>query len=162
VPFGRSHVRGVVVSTGEPPPGGVEAAPVTAVVAELPPALVDLALWLADYYGSTPARALELVAPRMPKRRGERRPVAPGLAGEPPPDRLTPEQTAALATIVRAVDGGGGRYLLHGATGSGKTEVYLQACAAVLERGLGAIVLRRRSAASRRASATASRSSTRV
>ena len=29
----------------------------------------------------------------------------------------------------------------HGATGSGKTEVYLQACAAALERGRGAIVL---------------------
>ena len=38
-------------------------------------------------------------------------------------------------------DGGGGPFLLHGPTGSGKTEVYLQACAAVLERGLGAIVL---------------------
>jgi primosomal protein N' (replication factor Y) len=37
--------------------------------------------------------------------------------------------------------GGGGNFLLYGATGSGKTEVYLQACAAVLERGLGAIVL---------------------
>src|SRR5205823_2966556 len=31
--------------------------------------------------------------------------------------------------------------LLYGATGSGKTEVYLQACAAALERGRGAIVL---------------------
>src|SRR5207244_11238001 len=30
---------------------------------------------------------------------------------------------------------------LYGATGSGKTEVYIQACAAALERGLGAIVL---------------------
>ena len=39
------------------------------------------------------------------------------------------------------MDGGGGRFLLYGATGSGKTEVYLQACAAALERGLGAIVL---------------------
>ena len=141
MPFGRSTLRGVVVSTGEPPPRGVEAAPVAGVVDELPPVLVDLALWLADYYGSTPARALELVAPRTPKRRGERKPVASGLAGEGVPDRLTPEQSAAVETIVAAMDGGGGRYLLHGATGSGKTEVYLQACAAALERGLGAIVL---------------------
>jgi primosomal protein N' (replication factor Y) len=141
VPFGRSRVRGVVVSTGDPPPPGVVPAPVTAVLGELPPALVDLALWLADYYGSTPARALELVAPRVRKRRGERRPLAAGLRGEPPPERLTPEQAAAVAAIVAAIDAGGGRYLLHGATSSGKTEVYLQACAAALERGLGAIVL---------------------
>jgi primosomal protein N' (replication factor Y) len=141
VPFGRSRVRGVVVSTGDPPPPGVEATAVAAVLDELPPALVDLALWLADYYGSTPARALELVAPRARKRRGERKPVAPGLRGEPPPERLTPEQAAAIAAIVGAIDAGGGRFLLHGATGSGKTEVYLQSCAAALERGLGAIVL---------------------
>jgi len=141
VPFGRSRVRGVVVSTGEAPPPGVEAVPIAAVLADVPPPLVDLALWLAEYYGSTPARALELVAPRARARRGERRQPPAGIAGEPAPERLTPEQTSAIDAIVRALDSGGGRYLLHGATGSGKTEVYLQACAAALERGLGAIVL---------------------
>jgi primosomal protein N' (replication factor Y) len=39
------------------------------------------------------------------------------------------------------MDTGGGNLLLYGATGSGKTEVYLKACAAALARGLGAIVL---------------------
>jgi primosomal protein N' (replication factor Y) (superfamily II helicase) len=141
VRFGRAHARGVVVGLEDAPPAGVEAVEVGRVLDEVPPALIDLALWLADYYGSTPARALELVAPRMRKRRGERRATARGLRGEPPPDRLTPEQSAAVAAIVEAMDAGGGRYLLHGATGSGKTEVYLQACAAALERGLGAIVL---------------------
>ncbi|HEY7629063.1 MAG TPA: primosomal protein N', partial [Thermoleophilaceae bacterium] len=36
---------------------------------------------------------------------------------------------------------GGGKLLLHGVTGSGKTEVYLRAVAAALERGRSAIVL---------------------
>jgi primosomal protein N' (replication factor Y) (superfamily II helicase) len=141
VPFGRSRVRGVVVSTGEPPPPGVEAQPIAGVLDELPPNLVELALWVADYYGSTPARALELVAPRARRRRGERRETPAGLAAEPAPAGLTPEQSAAVAAIVGAMDSGGGRYLLYGPTGSGKTEVYLRACAAALERGLGAIVL---------------------
>jgi primosomal protein N' (replication factor Y) len=141
VPFGRSRVRGVVVSTGEPPPPGVEAAPIAGVLGELPPKLVELALWVADYYGSTPARALELVAPRARRRRGERRETPAGLAAEPAPAEPTPEQAAAVAVIVEAMDAGGGRYLLYGPTGSGKTEVYLRACAAALERGLGAIVL---------------------
>src|SRR5436190_16087223 len=96
VPFGRSQVRGVVVGLEEAPPPGVKAAPVGRVLDELPPALVDLALWLADYYGSTPARALELVAPRMRARRGERKPLPAGLPGEPAPASLTPEQEAAL------------------------------------------------------------------
>ena len=48
------------------------------VLYELPPALVDLALWVADYYGSTPARALELVAPKLRARRGERRMTGAG------------------------------------------------------------------------------------
>jgi primosomal protein N' (replication factor Y) len=140
VRFGRSTARGVVVGEEEPPPG-VSPVPVGRVLDEIPPALVDLALWVAEYYGSTPARAFELVAPRKRVRRGERRTLAGGLAGEPPPAQLTPEQDAAVARVVGAIDGGGGRFLLYGATGSGKTEVYLQACAAALERGLGAIVL---------------------
>ena len=141
VRFGRSRARGVVVGLEEAPPDGVKATPVGQVLDEVPPALVDLALWIAEYYGSTPARALELVAPVKRARRGERRVTPEGLAGEAAPERLTPEQEAAVARIVEAVDRGGGRYLLYGATGSGKTEVYLQACAAILERGLGAIVL---------------------
>jgi primosomal protein N' (replication factor Y) len=141
VPFGRSNIRGVVVGEEEMPPTGVAAVPIGRVLDELPAALVDLALWVADYYGSTPARALELVAPRKRSRRGEPRTLSPGLAGEPPPARLTAQQEAAVARIVQAIDAGGARFLLYGATGSGKTEVYLQACAAALERGLGAIVL---------------------
>ena len=71
--FGRSAARGVVVETGVEAPAGVKTAPIDSVLYELPPALVDLALWVADYYGSTPARALELVAPKLRARRGERR-----------------------------------------------------------------------------------------
>jgi primosomal protein N' (replication factor Y) len=141
VPLGRSKCRGVVVGIDEAPPAGVEAAPIGRVLDEVPASLVDLALWIAEYYGSTPARALELVAPRARARRGDRKVVGEGLVGEPPPARLTPEQDAAVARIVEAMDAGGGRFLLYGATGSGKTEVYLQACAAALDRGVGSIVL---------------------
>jgi primosomal protein N' (replication factor Y) len=142
VPFGRGRSRGVVVEVDGGAPEGIDVVPIGRVVEELPPALVDLALWLAEYYGSTPARTLALVAPRERKRRGER--PAPlsreGLTGEAEPEELTAEQRAAIDRIVGAF-GTGGNFLLAGATGSGKTEVYLQACAAALERGLGAIVL---------------------
>jgi primosomal protein N' (replication factor Y) len=141
VPFGRARRRGVVVELGDEAPEAVDPVAVERVVGAVPPALVDLALWIADYYGSTPARALGLVAPLTRARRGELRPPAPGLPAEPAPDALTTEQQSALGHIESAMDGAGGTFLLYGATGSGKTEVYLQACAAALARGLGAIVL---------------------
>jgi len=143
MPFGRSHARGIVASLADEPPPGVDVRPVDAVLGGVAPTLVRLALWLADYYGSTPARALALVAPVTPRRRKEQSPPAErqALAGEPAPAELSPEQHEAVERIVRAMDAGRGTFLVHGATGSGKTEVYLQACAAALERGLGAIVL---------------------
>jgi primosomal protein N' (replication factor Y) len=141
--LGRRRVRGVVVRVGVDAPAGVELADTGPVVEHVPRALVELALWVADYYGSTPARALALVAPHLPTRRGERKEPAfeQGLAAEPEPEELTPAQRDAVERIVSALDGGGGHVLLHGPTGSGKTEVYLRACAAALERGRGAIVL---------------------
>jgi primosomal protein N' (replication factor Y) (superfamily II helicase) len=143
MPFGRARARGIVVALADAPPDGVEARAIEAVIGQTPPALVELALWLADYYGTTPARALALVAPEAPKRRKEQSPPAErqSLTGEAAPLALSPAQAAAVGRIVEAIDAGGGNFLLYGATGSGKTEVYLQACAAVLERGLGAIIL---------------------
>jgi primosomal protein N' (replication factor Y) len=64
---------------------------------------------------------------------------APG--GRP---ELLPEQVAAVEGIVAALDGEAGasrEVLLHGVTGSGKTEVYLAAVEAALARGKTAIVL---------------------
>ena len=143
VPFGGSRRRGVVVELEDSPPAGVEARPVSGLLGAVPGPLVDLALWVADYYGSTPARALELVAPRARPRRGDRSSPATRalLEAEAAPSLLTSAQNRALSTVVTALDSGGGRFLLYGATASGKTEVYLRACTAALERRRGAIVL---------------------
>src|SRR5579871_160966 len=141
--FAHARRRGVVVETGVEAPDGVDPASVERVLEELPPALVELALWLADYYGSTPARALGLVAPEYPSRRGERRAPAAtaALAAEPAPAQLSDTQEAALERVAELLATGGGNVLLAGATGSGKTEVYIRACEAALAAGRGAIVL---------------------
>jgi primosomal protein N' (replication factor Y) (superfamily II helicase) len=140
--FHGAKRRGVVVGLEEAAPVGIKAAPVGDVVDALPEPLVDLALWLADYYGSTPARALELVAPVKRRARGERESPAArdALGGEAEPAALSASQQDAVERITAALEGGG-NFLLYGATGSGKTEVYIQACAAALERGRTAIVL---------------------
>ena len=58
------------------------------------------------------------------------------------PFTLTDEQAAALSPIVASVDKDEHDvFLLYGVTGSGKTEVYLQAIDAVLKKGAEAIML---------------------
>ena len=63
IQLGARSVRGVVVDLDVAAPGGVDVSDAGAVVDSVPAPLVELALWVADYYGSTPARALALVAP---------------------------------------------------------------------------------------------------
>jgi primosomal protein N' (replication factor Y) len=69
-----------------------------------------------------------------------RRPVeiSVGAAG---PARLNPDQRAAVERVTRALDGAGTELLLHGVTGSGKTEVYLAAAEEAMQRGRGVIIL---------------------
>lgn len=62
-------------------------------------------------------------------------PVARVTGPEPNPDQ------AAAITAIGATLPTGGAFLLHGVTGSGKTEVYLRVIAAALEQGRGALVL---------------------
>ena len=54
---------------------------------------------------------------------------------------LTAEQRSALDPVLAGLHARDGRFLLHGVTGSGKTEVYLRAVEAALAAGRGAIVL---------------------
>jgi primosomal protein N' (replication factor Y) len=143
VRFGRARRRGIVVGLEDEPPRDVEPVAVDDVLGAVPEPLLDLALWLADYYGSTPARALALVAPEARARRvgARRRRVEDELPAEEAPAELSVPQKRAVNRIVEALDGAGGSFLLYGETGSGKTEVYLRACAEALARGRGAIVL---------------------
>ncbi|MBQ8111898.1 MAG: primosomal protein N' [Kiritimatiellae bacterium] len=86
--------------------------------------------------------ALE-IAPRAQRRD----PLAGRSVMPTRPLQLNDEQAAALKSVMKAVPVEGGAaadprpVLLHGVTGSGKTEIYLQAIASVLETGRDAIVL---------------------
>jgi primosomal protein N' (replication factor Y) len=89
------------------------------------------------------ARGLVRITRGTQARRPARHDVGSASAAAPP---LTGEQQAALEPVLAALDArvgpqDGGLFLLHGVTGSGKTEVYLQAVAATLAAGRGAIVL---------------------
>jgi len=76
------------------------------------------------------------------KRVEERDPFANTVVQRDKPKELTTEQSAALKSIVEALDAPRPKpILLHGVTGSGKTEVYLQSIQHCLDQGRDAIVL---------------------
>lgn len=76
------------------------------------------------------------------KRRKKLDPLQSATPEPLPPPELTTDQERAVESIQEAVDAGGYRgMLLHGVTGSGKTEVYLRAIASVLARDRTALVL---------------------
>lgn len=94
-------------------------------------------------------KGLVSIAPQI----SERDPYAKEHILPTNPLELNDEQSVALNSIVKAINclanledeeseiKGNGVFLLHGVTGSGKTEVYLQAIAHALDQGKGAIVL---------------------
>jgi primosomal protein N' (replication factor Y) len=93
-----------------------------------------------------------MLAPGATRRTGRRqrrprppRSVAATVDAGAESQQLTGEQDAALEDILGALaaprTSTGSRFLLHGVTGSGKTEVYLRAVAATLGAGRSAIVL---------------------
>ena len=154
VPLGRREVLGIVwdAVAGEPP---VLAASqlkrvkqVLATLPLLPKAWRELVAFAAGYYQRGVGEvALAVLPPELRKlddaaiqRRTQRwlREALVDAAAAPERPQLSAEQAAALATFDAA---SAGVTLLHGVTGSGKTEVYLRAVERVLEAGQQALVL---------------------
>jgi primosomal protein N' (replication factor Y) len=151
VPFGRREVLGVVVGLADSSDVAAEKllAPLRALELGVPAEMVALAEWIAAEYCSTISRALGLVLPPGATRRlsgRKRRAVARtrhlGVGTRAPhPPVLSDDQQAVLSTLEQALATDGAERLLHGVTGSGKTEIYLRAAASTLAQGRGVIVL---------------------
>jgi len=115
----------------------------------LPADVLDLVAFIAAYYQEAIGLACALAVPPLtaPRRRKQARNGAPSaaLASVAPTATFTRRtlnaaQGAAADAIV-AASGAYAPFLLHGITGSGKTEVYLAAADAVLARGGQVLIL---------------------
>jgi primosomal protein N' (replication factor Y) len=153
VSFGRREVIGLIVGVGQhtdvPPDKLKDALAVRSQLGPLSAAWLALAAFAADYY----QRPLgEVALPGLPKNLRVLTTVAldralkklarhDAAADSTPVD--TPQLNLAQQEAADAIGGAVGftPILLYGVTGSGKTEVYLQACAQVLARDAQAQIL---------------------
>lgn len=109
------------------------------------PDSVTLAAELASEAGYGPLRALRergWIAEEQVRQ--FRKPEAGLTVEQATVPQLTPDQQRALEAAEKHMDSpvcGGEAMLLHGVTGSGKTEVYMRIIAEALRRGRGAILL---------------------
>ncbi len=153
VPFARREVVGLIVAVktdSEVAPDKLkDALAVRSQLSPLSPRWLALARFAADYY----QRPLgEVALPGLPKNLRGPRTVAldralKKLAKDDTPHDPTPSGMPVLnpaqQDAAAAIGGAQGftPILLYGVTGSGKTEVYLQACAQVLARDADAQIL---------------------
>jgi len=156
VPHGGRRLVGLV--TELPAAGAVPAARLKSVEAVMDRAplvsapLLQLLLWAADYYqhpvGEVCKAALpgllgtapRTVSPSSDPESPSSDPESPFSPRKPPSPPLSAPQRTAVDEINRAAGGFAG-FVLHGVTGSGKTEVYIAAAADALRRGRRALVL---------------------
>jgi primosomal protein N' (replication factor Y) len=144
VPLGSREVLGVVwddVSTTLPERAGVETRPIAGSLSGIAPLAQQwrqLVTFSANYYqrsvgevalAGLPPQLRDLDAQQL-ARRLKRSVAVTADAALATPLPLTSEQSQALA----AIETERGPFLLFGATGSGKTEVYLQAVQRMLQR----------------------------
>ncbi|HEY1326028.1 MAG TPA: primosomal protein N' [Casimicrobiaceae bacterium] len=138
VRLGPRRVHGVVIALdaqSELAPERMRPIEAVADVTPLPDDVLELCRFVAGYYQAAPglvhALALPPLAVRATRRRG-RDESAPG-AGSAQHARNAAQRAAAQA--IAAAGGGYAPFLLRGVTGSGKTEVYLDAAARAIATG---------------------------
>lgn len=140
VPFKKSEKTGVVVSIDKTPPSfpvskgrrqkAVVIKPVKSLLDEeplVPENILELIKWVGQYYMSTSGLALKNSVPSAlleGRKAGKSRIIYDEENKEEKAIILTKEQRTALNEINKTDDG---VYLLHGVTGSGKTEIYINA-----------------------------------
>lgn len=106
--------------------------------------MIRTAMWMKGRYLCRYIDAVKCFTPAgtRAKRREIRNSIRDRETDRKPVEFLTEEQQQAVSAIGNAITRGiHSRFLIHGVTGSGKTEVYIRAAEQALEMGRGVIIL---------------------
>lgn len=139
VEVGKKAILGIVMKTVTRPT--YDTKQITAILPEpqLPSQLVDLTLWLSNYYATHLATVLQTVLPRgLQKTRRDRKAVVHMSSRDRTNIVFTDEQQIALTAVDKMSVGSA---LLHGVTGSGKTSVYIELARKALSHQRSVIIL---------------------
>ena len=145
VPFGQGEKIGVVVSVAaasEHPGDKLKTATLIPELPALPADWLELCGFCARYYHHPLGQVTAFALPPLLRKGKLPRALKPKSVAVPPAptfNAATPDQQAAIDAIAQAR--GFEPFLLHGVTGSGKTEVYLRAIEVVLAAGGQALML---------------------
>jgi primosomal protein N' (replication factor Y) len=145
VKFRSSEVEGFVVGFRKTPPADIKVQPIQEVLDHAPfllPDVLELCRWISDYYLAPLGEVLKsALPPGITQKHLDRFDAAakPVLEKGADPFKLTTDQLTALYAIEKTE--GFSTVLLHGVTGSGKTEIYIQAAEYTLSRGKTCLTL---------------------
>lgn len=137
IPLGRQSTIGIVVKNTTQPDFDTKS--ITKIIYEqpLPKKLVDALFWLSSYYRCPLSTVIQAALPRgITKNRRGKLLEAPNIT--PIDNPLNSAQRAAIRAIE---ENPANTILLHGITGSGKTNIYIELCARTLAKNQSAVLL---------------------
>lgn len=137
IPLGHQSTIGIVVKNTTQP--NFDTKLITKIIYEqpLPKKLVDALFWLSSYYRCPLSIVIQAALPRgITKNRRGKLPEDPNIT--PIDNPLNSAQRAAIRAIE---ENPANTILLHGITGSGKTNIYIELCARTLAKNQSVILL---------------------
>lgn len=140
ISVGKKLTNGVVIKPiAQKPSFQTKAVGEVLVETPLPAPLIKLAQWLSEYYASHFALVLQTLLPSgLQKNRRETKKELSYPKRKRTKIILNDDQASALSLINKQSEG---TVLLHGVTGSGKTQVYIEAVKHAADEGRSAIIL---------------------
>lgn len=139
IEVGKKQMTGVVLESVKQPAYPTKPVVETTYTNPLPKPLVDLALWIADYYTTPLATVLQTILPRgISKKRRTQSVITDVHHRNRTNIVFNKEQREVLNALKNSQSG---TFLLQGITGSGKTEIYIDVAKRMIKNGKSVIIL---------------------